>query len=76
LRERVAKIQPKLNSRRGAFMIFGGPCGPTLSAIDIPEGDTVRELLLAHRRPDMHEIYDQYAYFREKKFALEAWANV
>jgi len=46
-----------------------------LSAIDIPEGDTVRELILAHRRPDLHEIYDQYAYFRERKFALEAWAK-
>jgi integrase len=46
-----------------------------LSAINIPEGDTVRELILAHRRPDLHEIYDQYAYFQEKKFALEAWAR-
>ncbi len=46
-----------------------------LSAIDIPEGDTVRELILAHRRSDLHEIYDQYAYFDEKKWALEAWAR-
>ena len=46
-----------------------------LSAIDIPGGDTVRELILAHRRPDLHEIYDQYAYFQEKKFTLEAWAR-
>ena len=37
-----------------------------LSAIDIPEGDTVRELILAHRRPDLHEIYDQHAYFQRR----------
>jgi integrase len=46
-----------------------------LSALDIPEGNTVRELILAHRRPELHEIYDQHAYFREKKFALEEWAK-
>jgi integrase len=46
-----------------------------LSAIDVPEGDTVRELILAHRRRELHEIYDQHSYFNEKKIALERWTQ-
>jgi len=46
-----------------------------LSALEIPEGDIVRELILAHRRPELHQIYDQHAYFKEKKIALQLWAQ-
>lgn len=34
----------------------------------------VAELVIAHSKPDLHKIYDQYSYLDEKRFALEAWA--
>ena len=43
-----------------------------LSAIPIP--DLVRELVIAHTKPGLHKVYDQYAYLDEKRHALEAWA--
>jgi integrase len=36
--------------------------------------DLVRELVIAHTKPGLHKVYDQYAYFDEKRFALDAWA--
>ena len=42
-----------------------------LSALPIP--DRVRELVIAHARPGMHKVYDQYAYLDEKRDALEKW---
>jgi integrase len=36
--------------------------------------DLVRELILAHARPDLHQVYDQYAYLEEKRDALALWA--
>ena len=43
-----------------------------LSALPIP--DNVRELVIAHARPDLHKVYDQFAYVEEKCHALELWA--
>ncbi len=44
-----------------------------LSAIpDI--SDLVRELVIGHTKPDLHKIYDQYAYLDDKRLALDAWA--
>jgi len=36
--------------------------------------DLVRELVIAHTKPGLHKVYDQYAYLEEKRFALDAWA--
>jgi integrase len=36
--------------------------------------DLVRELVIGHAKPGLHKVYDQYAYFDEKRFALDAWA--
>lgn len=36
--------------------------------------DLVRELVIAHTRPALHRVYDQYQYLDEKRFALDAWA--
>jgi integrase len=36
--------------------------------------DLVRELVIAHTKPGLHKVYDQYAYLDEKRFALDAWA--
>ena len=36
--------------------------------------DLVRELVIGHTKPDLHKVYDQYAYLDEKRFALDAWA--
>jgi hypothetical protein len=33
-----------------------------------------RELVIAHTRPGLHKVYDQYAYADEKRHALELWA--
>jgi integrase len=43
-----------------------------LSALPVP--DMVRELVIAHARPGLHKVYDQYAYLNEKRHALELWA--
>ena len=43
-----------------------------LSALPVP--DLVRELVIAHTKPGLHKVYDQYAYIEEKRHALELWA--
>ena len=43
-----------------------------LSALPIP--DLVRELVIAHTKPGLHKVYDQFAYLDEKRQALELWA--
>jgi integrase len=43
-----------------------------LSALPIP--DIVRELVIAHAKPGLHKVYDQFAYLDEKRHALELWA--
>lgn len=43
-----------------------------LSALPVP--DMVRELVIAHTKPGLHKVYDQYAYLDEKRHALELWA--
>jgi integrase len=44
-----------------------------LSALPIP--DLVRELVIAHTKPGLHKIYDQFAYLDEKRDALDRWAR-
>jgi hypothetical protein len=36
--------------------------------------DLVRELVIAHTKPGMHKVYNQFSYLDEKRHALEAWA--
>jgi integrase len=43
-----------------------------LSALPVP--DLVRELVIAHTKPGLHKVYDQFAYFDEKRHALKLWA--
>ena len=43
-----------------------------LSALPVP--DVVRELVIAHTKPGMHKVYDQFSYLDEKRHALELWA--
>jgi integrase len=43
-----------------------------LSALPVP--DLVRELVIAHTKPSLHKIYDQYEYLDEKRQCLELWA--
>jgi integrase len=42
-----------------------------LSSLPIP--DLVRELVIAHTKPGLHKVYDQFAYVEEKRRALELW---
>jgi integrase len=44
-----------------------------LSALPIP--DLVRELVIAHTKPGLHKVYDQFAYVEEKRQALDLWAG-
>jgi integrase len=44
-----------------------------LSALPIP--DLVRELVIAHTKPGLHKVYDQFAYLDEKRDALDRWAG-
>jgi integrase len=39
-----------------------------------PVSDIVRELVIAHTRPGLHKVYDQYTYLDEKRGALEFWS--
>jgi hypothetical protein len=36
--------------------------------------DLICELILAHRRPELHETYDRHKYRDEKRNALDRWA--
>jgi hypothetical protein len=45
------------------------------SIVGVPEGHIVRQLMLALRLPELHQVYDQHAYFRERKSVLEEWAK-
>ena len=39
----------------------------------LPVQDLVRELVIAHARPELHRVYDQHLYLDEKREALELW---
>jgi hypothetical protein len=40
----------------------------------VPVQDIVRELVIAHTKPGLHKVYDQFAYLKEKREALDLWA--
>jgi integrase len=42
-----------------------------LSALAIP--DRVRELMIAHAQPGLHQVYDQYSYVEEKRHGFALW---
>jgi integrase len=44
-----------------------------LSALPVPEGDLVRELIISHARPGLHRIYDLHSYESEKRAGLSLW---
>jgi integrase len=44
-----------------------------LSGLPIP--DEVRELMIAHSRPELHQVYDQHAFRDEKRRGFELWAQ-
>jgi hypothetical protein len=46
-----------------------------LSSLPVPDGDIVRELVLGHKKGELHEIYDQYDYLPQKRDALQLWAQ-
>ena len=45
-----------------------------LSALAVPEGDLVRELVIGHKQGGVHGVYDVHSYLDEKRVALELWA--
>jgi integrase len=63
---RKATIEPWVNHDLRRAMRTG------LSALPVP--DLVRELVIAHTKPGLHKVYDQYAYLDEKRRALDLWA--
>jgi integrase len=44
-----------------------------LSALPIP--DEVRELMIAHARPGLHQVYDLHRFHDEKRRGFELWAR-
>jgi integrase len=46
-----------------------------LSALPVPGGDLVRELIIGHARPQLHQVYDQHAYMDERRQGLELWGE-
>ncbi len=45
-----------------------------ISSLAVPEGDTVRELLIGHKQKGIKEVYDLHKYLRPMRIALELWA--
>jgi integrase len=39
----------------------------------LPVQDLVRELVIAHAKPGLHKVYDQFSYRDEKRRCLELW---
>jgi hypothetical protein len=35
----------------------------------------VRELMIAHAQPGLHQVYDQYSYVEEKRHGFQLWAS-
>jgi integrase len=46
-----------------------------LSSLPVPGGDLVRELMMAHARPGLHKVYDQFGYLEERRRGYELWAE-
>lgn len=46
-----------------------------LSALPIASGDLVRELIIGHARPQLHQVYDQFSYMDERRQGLELWGE-
>jgi integrase len=44
-----------------------------MSDLPIPNGDIVRELVIAHARPTLHAVYDLHAYMGDRRRAYELW---
>lgn len=44
-----------------------------LSALPVPAD--VAELIIAHTRPGLRRVYDQFAYLEEKRRAMDLWAS-
>jgi integrase len=48
-------------------------CRTQWSSLPIPGGDLVRELMLAHARPNLHAVYDLFAYLDERLEGYKLW---
>jgi integrase len=46
-----------------------------LSALPVPGGDLVRELMMAHAKPGLHRVYDMHIYLEERRRGYELWAE-
>jgi integrase len=50
-------------------------CRTQWSSLPIPGGDLVRELMLAHTRPGLHQVYDQFSYLSERTEGYRLWQH-
>ena len=41
----------------------------------LPVEDLVRELVIAHAKPGLHQVYDLHTYQDEKRRCLELWVH-
>jgi len=48
-------------------------CRTAWSSLPIPEGDIVRELMLAHAQPKLHRTYDREAYLPQRREGYRLW---
>jgi integrase len=76
-KEKLDKAMKKeLGSKLDAFVVHDIRRTVRTNLSAIPNiSDLVRELVIGHSKPELHKVYDQFAYLDEKRAALSAWAK-
>jgi integrase len=76
-KEKLDKAMAKqLGSKLDAFVVHDIRRTVRTNLSAIPNiSDLVRELVIGHSKPELHKVYDQFAYLDEKRHALDAWAK-
>jgi len=69
----LRKDNPK--AKLAPFVIHDIRRGMRTGLSALPVSSDVAELVIAHARPGLRKVYDQYAFESEKRKALELWAS-
>ena len=74
-KERLDKMLPAAMGKAGTPWVIHDLRRTMRTGLSaLPIADRVRELMIAHAQPGMHQIYDQYSYLPEKRDGFTIWA--